>query len=243
MCERVAAETNAVLWRRQGAARDQRRPDVVRARPARGPAPDILDTPGLRRRLQPRAPALPAVAEAESPRRKPTAPPTPPLPLSDLDVHVAHGVSLAAAPPPAPASPRPPRLVRPARCGTLVSSTVDAWARAGPPDSPRAYRPLVFGGTYPIDEPATPAAPAAESDAARRLRLRRTIERSLDRFEAILARRGPAAPGTAPAEPRTFELDAPEELVRPYSPPREPHATYYVAGPSTFAVDEPVPPL
>ncbi|XP_072935407.1 uncharacterized protein Sec16 isoform X5 [Epargyreus clarus] len=168
------------------------------------------ERPPLRRR-RPAAAPQPA---ARPPAARPPAVARPPR---------SRASSLASEPdeerPPAP-RPRP-------RCGALLAGTVDAWALRGAPGG--RYKPLVFGGTYPIDEPlGAPAGPAA------RRRLRETVERSLDRFERLLARRRPAVP--------TFAIDEPAEPTRvPASAMlRERDAKYYVAGPKTFDIDEPV---
>lgn len=119
-------------------------------------------------------------------------------------------------PPPRPPRPRPPSLH-----GDVVGKTVEQWARAAA--SRRATRPIVFGGTFPIDEPES-------------VRLRATVERSVQRFETLLARRSP------PVEcVRTFAIDEPLCWGGADPLPRDPDARYYVAGPETFDVDEPAP--
>lgn len=130
-----------------------------------------------------------------------------------------------------------------------------------------AYKPLVFGGTYPIEVPTSPEGVAkplegtAESslgvkeaqavlnkepkevrtilDAEEHKReLRRTIERSLDKFEAILSRRG-ALPAPPAAALHTFDIDAPLDFAPAPDPLPRTDAAYYVSGPKTFNIDEP----
>lgn len=158
-------------------------------------------------------------------------------------------------------------MERSGRYGKVISNTVETWARRSGAAHLRdgSYKPLVFGGTYPIDAPASPPEPPPAATArpapapappppppldpqAHRRELRRTIERSLDKFEAMLARRGPA-----PARDdrraafsrrvvETFDIDEPMNLADPpvNSLPREKDAKYYVTGPKTFDIDEPV---
>lgn len=164
-------------------------PPVAEAPEGEAPTP-----PTLRRRLPaPRAPPAPPPARA-------------PPRLSDLDIQIAHR---AAARPSEP--PRPPRA---ARYGRVIPDTVESWARRAVVVRDGAFKPLVFGGTYPIEVPeGRPARPpvaevrATVARAADRRELRRTVERSLDRFDAILARRG------AP----TFAVDAPVPARGPAS--------------------------
>ncbi|KPI91127.1 hypothetical protein RR46_14631 [Papilio xuthus] len=117
-----------------------------------------------------------------------------------------------------------------------------------------AFKPLVFGGTYPIDEPATPMYKedrvailgeegVGAGEAERRRELRATVERSLERFEAMLAQREGRRRRAARGPVRTFDIDEPVELWEAGTgagpaAPRD-HAHYYVAGPSTYDIDEP----
>lgn len=163
-------------------------------------------------------------------------------------MQLAHSPRARAAsrPTPAPAPTQPLYTVeRPGRYGKVISHTVERWARTNSPARPRDYKPLVFRGTFPIDEPASPPAPAPATapapapprdPLAHRRELRRTIERSLDKFEAMLARRNPAA------NRRTFDIDRPIDLAEPCPDPlpKDRDARYYVSGPKTFDIDEPV---
>lgn len=157
--------------------------------------------PALRRRAAPPAPK--ALEAPAAPARARPRPPPPRPRLSDLDIQIAHGSECGAA------AARPPGPPGGGRYGRVIPDTVDSWARRTVLVRDGAFKPLVFGGTYPIEVPASPEErparpPVAEvratvDRAANRRELRRTIERSLDRFDAILARRG------AP----TFAVDAP----------------------------------
>lgn len=237
------------------------RPPTARVAPTAAPQPEPPDSlelaefnrsPALRRRLQHKTDAA-SLAAAPAPRRRSVArgasldadtSARAPAPLSDLDIQIAHSPA-----PPAPRAARAPAPPAPAP-GRLICNTVDSWARRSHARD-GGYKPLVFGGTYPIDEPASPRdsfrpPPAPLGDAHRR-ELRRTIERSLDEFEAILARRDAARDGRRRAFGRrtveTFDIDEPmgADSPPPVDATRGPDAKYYVAGPTTFDIDEPLP--
>lgn len=197
-------------------------------------------SPALRRRVHPK-PEASATAAFTAPTRPPRRPlPSRPAPLSDLDVQLAH------APSPVPRA-APPATGRARPGGCLISATVDTWARSTVHVRDGTFKPLVFGGTYPIDEPASPPSaglqPALTGEAHRR-ELRKTIERSLDKFEAILARREACVGARRRGAPRplTFDIDEPmgPGAPPPEAMPRDRDAKYYVAGPKTFNIDEPV---
>lgn len=219
------------------------------APPSAPPPADDLElvefhrSPALRRRVHPKRDAGAAPAFTGPSRARVTTPRSAlsvrSAPLSDLDVQLAHGARAGAG----AAGARGRAGPGPARGGRLISATVDTWARSTLLVRDGRFKPLVFGGTYPIDEPASPPpTPAADAfraptlaGEAHRRELRKTIERSLDKFEAILARR------TAP-RPHTFDIDEPfgPGSPPPEAMPRERDAKYYVAGPETFDIDEPV---
>ncbi|XP_032524345.2 uncharacterized protein LOC116775225 isoform X5 [Danaus plexippus] len=163
---------------------------------------------GLRRRRRPE----PAPKERNEP-----------LPLEDDEgtspAHVAELLRRAAV----PARWRP-------RLGAVVGDTVENWARRAARE--RSTRPLVFGGTYPIDEPED-SAPSFHQ-VERRRRLRDTVERSVRRFEAALASR---AGGRSLV--RTFDIDEPLG-PREERPVPDPDSRVYLAGPQTYDIDEPV---
>lgn len=163
---------------------------------------------GLRRRRRPE----PAPQERNEP-----------LPLEDDEgtspAHVAELLRRAAV----PARWRP-------RLGAVVGDTVENWARRAARE--RSTRPLVFGGTYPIDEPED-SAPSFHQ-VERRRRLRDTVERSVRRFEAALASR---AGGRSLV--RTFDIDEPLG-PREERPAPDPDSRVYLAGPQTYDIDEPV---
>lgn len=74
--------------------------------------------------------------------------------------------------------------------------------------------------------------------------LRKTIEKSLDRFEAIMAGRGSMEDRRKAFSNRvvqTFDIDGPVSLAHPPSEAfrRDKDARYYLAGPKTFDIDEP----
>ncbi|CAG9575325.1 unnamed protein product [Danaus chrysippus] len=170
---------------------------------------------GLRRRRpRARSPPHPDPAPNETNER---------LPLEDgqgsSPAHVAELLRRAAV----PARWRP-------RLGAVVGHTVENWARRAARE--RSTRPLVFGGTYPIDEPED-CAPSYQQVEHRR-RLRDTVERSVRRFEAALASRG-GGRGLV----RTFDIDEPLG-PREERPPQDPDSRVYLAGPQTYDIDEPV---
>lgn len=210
-------------------ARVQRAP----ARPRPAAALQLVQfprSPGLRRRLRGRRADVAFAERAPAPRPRASSAEAR-APLSDLDVQIAHG--------PAPGGPA---YGRAPPAGRLICNTVDSWARRAVVRE-GAYKPLVFGGTYPIDEPASPPDERASAsrrapldDEEHRRRLRRTVERSLDKFEAILARRRAAE--ARPVD--TFDVDEPVARGAPLPVIRERDAKYYVAGPKTFDIDEPV---
>lgn len=188
-------------------------------------------SPGLRRRVHPKRDQV-AVAFAAPPPRAASLEPEPPL--SDLDVHVTHSPRDREDVAPSTPSPLP---ARPAN--RLIYDTVDSWARRA--RTRDHYRPLVFGGTYPIDVPT-----AVLDGEAHKRELRRTIEQSLDKFEAILARRDADMRVrkriTANRTAHTYDIDEPMGAGDP--PPdtarNERDTKYYVSGPKTFNIDEPV---
>ncbi|GBP78865.1 Protein transport protein Sec16A [Eumeta japonica] len=238
-------------------------------------------SPGLRRRVHPKHDAVSVGfgshvvrQSCDSPR---TVRRTPSLnsetdgertrqPLSDLDIQLAHRpCPLGPDPPPLPDSPGRQyvthRPLHPDRCGTLISNTVDVWARthtASPVAvaSTDPYKPIVFGGTYPIEVPASPldagpqpspppthrhVKPIIDKEAHRR-HLRKTIEQSLDKFEAIMARRSHGGGknvdvrrenGEATRHVYTFNIDEPvaaQKLAQAAA----------AAAPHTFDIDEPL---
>ncbi|CAK1547981.1 unnamed protein product [Leptosia nina] len=111
-------------------------------------------------------------------------------------------------------------------------------------DSP-LFRPLVFGGTYPIDEPCDP--PTSEEDDAaaegpdetERLRDTMRIFETMLARRANMYRRGYRRGGAR--SPQTFDIDEPLDPTDTPSQAyfRERDARYYVAGPKTFDIDEP----
>uniref|UniRef100_A0A2A4JWL4 Sec16 Sec23-binding domain-containing protein n=1 Tax=Heliothis virescens TaxID=7102 RepID=A0A2A4JWL4_HELVI len=116
-------------------------------------------------------------------------------------------------------------LARPADLRATIERSLDRF------EAMLARRPA---RTFAIDAPTAPGARAPRPRATGTpilADLRATIERSLDRFEAMLARR--------PA--RTFAIDAPTAPGAPGpAAPRDWDAKYYVAGPKTYDIDEPV---
>lgn len=138
------------------------------------------------------------------------------------------------------------------RYGRVISNTVDTWARQADPDH-SDYKPLIFGGTYPIEVPTSPAQeakptahvkPDFNSDAHRR-ELRKTIEQSLDKFEALMAKREMDKETRrkifSKRTVETFDIDEPMD---PNDPPlalvKKKDVKYYMSGPKTFDIDAPV---
>ncbi|KAI5637370.1 sec23-binding domain of sec16 domain-containing protein [Phthorimaea operculella] len=199
--------------------------------------------------------------------RRPVSSSSPRPPISDLDIQIAHSPQLGMPTPAGPLIPPAPR--RNKRCGSLIGNTVDSWARSTVTVRDGTYKPLVFGGTYPIEVPASPpevqrplgVKPPSQVAAVKprqltevhatldpkthRQELRKTIERSLDRFEAILARREMSKDARRQAFSKrvvnTFDIDEPMTSTDPpkESMLKEKDAKYYVSGPKTFNIDEP----
>lgn len=232
------------------------RPPTARVPPSEPlrtpPAEPVELRPALRRRVHPARTESPRPAFTAPPARASPAPPgrlnsasagrsPSPRKISDLDIQLAHGHGGAPAfDRPVGSAPPPPaqRSARDVRLGTLIGNTVESWSRRDVTQHRDPFKPLVFGGTYPIDVPATPEdrparAPSSLEPEAHRRELRRTIEASLDRFEAMLATRGP----------RSFDVDAPESAAAAHCARRALDTKYYVAGPKTFDIDEPVPSI
>ncbi|KAJ2946784.1 hypothetical protein O0L34_g12847 [Tuta absoluta] len=229
-----------------------------RAPPARAPQPP--QPPATRLRTISRSSADSSGSERA---RRPVSH----RPISDLDIQIAHSPQLGMPAPPAPLIP-PAR--RNKRCGSVIGNTVDSWARSTVHVRDGTYKPLVFGGTYPIEVPASPpevqrplgVKPQSQVAAVKprqltevqttldpkthRQELRKTIERSLDRFEAILARREMSKDARRQAFSKrvvnTFDIDEPMTSTDPpkESTLKEKDAKYYVSGPKTFNIDEPV---
>lgn len=185
-----------------------------------------------------------------------------------------------------------PRKHRTSRYGSMIGDTVESWARSAAQQ--RSNKPLVFGGTYPIDEPTyspreptlphkikpnlpneeltyqqKPKAGSCErslasskesvhipkprshhSDAltkelivdpeTHRRVLRETIEKSVEKFEAMLALKG-GDMGMRERSVRTFDIDEPLDPWREDDLlPKDDDARYYVSAPKTFDIDEPV---
>lgn len=197
----------------------------------------------------PQPPAPPVLRRrgyAPAKREPPVAPRTKPTPkLSDLDIQIAHSpkLTLAASRYSSPKYNVETRL----RCGTVISNTVDSWARHSP-FGENTYKPLVFGGTFPIDVPASPpdrpdnrALP--DSTSENRESLKKHVERSIDSFEAIVAKRGKSLADRRRAfskrEIKTFDIDEPVQVAHPAGVPYA-DTRYAVSDPKTFNIDEPV---
>lgn len=211
--------------------------------------PRVTPSPGRMRTI-----SRGSSGSAESDKAK-----SPKKPLSDLDIQIAHSPQFGA-PALEPTKSQMFETTRRGRYGKVIGNTVDSWARQTVHVRDGTYKPLIFGGTYPIEVPASPpeektalekvtekVIPVAEvkatiDQAAHRRELKKTIERSLDRFEAILAKRDTAGKRQAFSKRvvNTFDIDEPVNLSETKDLPRDKDARYYVSGPKTFNIDEPV---
>ncbi|XP_063372560.1 uncharacterized protein LOC134660708 [Cydia amplana] len=221
-------------------------------------------SPGLRKRIHPKNKTVNVGFEAgTSPGRMRTisrgstdSSESKKKPLSDLDIQIAHSPQLGVSAN-EPTKSQMFEANRRGRYGKVISNTVDTWARQTVHIRDGTYKPLIFGGTYPIEVPASPpeekekpvkkTVPVAEvkatmDQATHRRELKKTIERSLDRFEAILAKRDPASKRQAFSKRvvNTFDIDEPVNVGETRDVLKDKDARYYVSGPKTFNIDEPV---
>ncbi|XP_063393009.1 uncharacterized protein LOC134678385 isoform X2 [Cydia fagiglandana] len=220
-------------------------------------------SPGLRKRIHPKNKTVNVGFERTSPGRMRTisrgsseSSDSKKKPLSDLDIQIAHSPQLGVSAN-EPTKSQMFEANRRGRYGKVISNTVDTWARQTIHVRDGTYKPLIFGGTYPIEVPASPpeekekplkkTVPVAEvkatmDQATHRRELKKTIERSLDRFEAILAKRDPTNKRQAFSKRvvNTFDIDEPVNVGETRDVLKDKDARYYVSGPKTFNIDEPV---
>lgn len=167
-------------------------------------------------------------------------------PMSDLDIQLANadpaGFDLKTPEEPNDAKRFNHYAKRRGR-KDLISNTVDMWAHQSSLDesssmkslSESLYKPLIFGGTFPIDGPASPPEQPRKSEQFykedtstgensvsssmdslnHKKLLRKTIERSLDNFEKALAKKHSEMESTKKKHfsnkniVKTFDIDEP----------------------------------
>lgn len=100
----------------------------------------------------------------------------------------------------------------------IITDTVDAWAKKGgrnvfsniknslfknstTPEKEVVYKPLVFGGTYPID------CPVIESDSGRKNEPAKTEQENINKSQNNISCQSPKIREYGP--PRTFDIDQP----------------------------------
>ncbi|XP_037300127.1 uncharacterized protein LOC115454457 isoform X3 [Manduca sexta] len=174
--------------------------------------------------------------------------------LSDLDIQIAHSPQLGT--PARPDKPKTMYSTEKTPYGRVISHTVDSWARQTVHVKDGVYKPLIFGGTYPIEVPASPPEQPVNTiphvdvkstldPETHRRELRKTIEKSLDKFEEMMSKRSLSTDARRKAfgkrTVQTFDIDAPAELVAlERRARRDPDHKCYMSGPTTFDIDEPV---